>query len=179
MTFKERISKEKDNLTKIFLYYDRGLFFNLVERSAYAFHTRVKQFKVHVKSLKGVDEPYVALGFPVNTKNTYLKGLSFEDDGKGCITVNLDEPINENAYQTWKKHIIEQHLYQKGMKLPTNPILQNLYDDGLTTHEDENSDSMVRQCLSEVQALNIAAMTPMEAMMFLNSLQVKLKNVKL
>lgn len=158
MTFKERIDNEKNNLERMFLYYDRGLFFSLVERSAYAFHTRIKPFKANIKSLKGLHEPYVTLGFPVNKKDEYLNGLSYEDDGQGCITVKLDEPIDENAFQAWKKHIMEQNL---------------------TVHKNEDNNSLLRQCLLEVQTLNIAAMTPMDAIMFLNSLQVKLKNVKL
>ena len=182
MTFKERIDREKDNLTRMFLYYDRGLFFNLVERSAYAFHTRIKPFKVHVKTLKGLDAPYVTLGFPVNKKDVYLKALSYDDDGIGCITACLEEPVDENAYQAWKKHIIEQDLYEKRMAQPTfTAVLDKANEDfsSTSTQEENENLSLVRQCLSEVQSLNIATMTPMETMMFLNGLQIKLKNVKL
>ena len=86
MTFKERIDNEKDNLTKIVLYNDRGLFFNLVERSAYAFVTRIKPFKVHVKTLKGLDMPYVYIGVPVEKQNKYLEGLTVTKDDQGNVT---------------------------------------------------------------------------------------------
>ena len=89
MTFKERLDKERDNHAKIILFNDGGLFFNLVERSAYAFHTRIKPFKVHVKTLKGLDEPFVSIGVPVEKIDEYLQGLTIEADGPGNISAHL------------------------------------------------------------------------------------------
>lgn len=179
MTFKERIYKEKGNLTKMFLYYDKGLFFNLVEHSAYAFHTRIKPFKVHVKTLKGLDAPYVTLGFPVSKKDDYLKNLSINDDGQGCITVSLEEPINENAFQAWKKHVIEKDMHEKGLTQQPPVIIHDVACEDMADKKDDENRLLVNQYFLEVQSLNLAAMTPMEAMLFLNNLQIKLKNVTL
>lgn len=179
MTFKERICKENGNLTKMFLYYDKGLFFNLVEHSAYAFHTRIKPFKVHVKTLKGLDAPYVTLGFPVSKKDEYLKNLSFDDDGQGCITVSLEEPVNENAFQAWKKHIIEKDMHEKGLAQQPAAIIHDVACEDVPDSKDDENRLLIRKFFQEVQSLNLAAMTPMEAMLFLNNLQIKLKNVTL
>lgn len=179
MTFKERIDNEKDNLTKIVLYNDRGLFFNLVERSAYAFCTRIKPFKVHVKHLKGLDIPFVSIGVPVEYKDEYLQGLTVTTDDRGNVTALLKEPIDENAFQAWKKHIIEQ----KGRKDAVR-IKQDIFPED-SVHEDvpgvipDGDDSVIRQCLQEIKKLNIASMTPMEAMNCLNTLQQKLKGIEL
>ncbi len=178
MTFKERIDNEKDNLTKIVLYNDRGLFFNLVERSAYAFATRIKPFKVHVKTLKGLDMPYVYIGVPVEKQNKYLEGLTVTKDDQGNVTAQLNEPIDENAFQAWKKHFIEQkEIEKKNKTIPVLDIHSNSQKE-TPCKQDENT-SFVRNCFMEVKTLNLASMTPMEAMMFLNKLQMKLKNIDL
>ena len=178
MTFKERLDKERDNHAKIILFNDGGLFFNLVERSAYAFHTRIKPFKVHVKTLKGLDEPFVSIGVPVEKIDEYLQGLTIEADGPGNISAHLPEPIDENAFLAWKKHIIEEENVKKATaskpaRIPvTSPAPS---DDDMIN----NDDVVIRQCFQDVNTLNIASMTPMEAMLYLNSLQQKLKNLKL
>ena len=177
MTFKERIDNEKDNLTKIVLYNDRGLFFNLVERSAYAFCTRIKSFKVHVKTLKGLDDPFVSIGVPVDKKDEYLQGLIVTTDDSGNVTALLKDPIDENAFQAWKKHIIEQ----KGKEIATK-MQQDIFPVD-SVHEDapeiqnDGINPVLRQCLQEIKTLNIASMTPMEAMLFLNGVQQRLKGV--
>lgn len=179
MTFSERIQKENNNHSKIFLYYDRGLFFNLVNQSAYAFHTRIKPFKVHVKTLKNHNAPYVTLGFPVSKKNDYLDGLSWEDDGIGCITVTLEEKIDERAYQAWKEHIINQYKQETKEQYLQEESLFDLTCKEMAEENNNEELLFVKQCLKEIQTLNIAAMTPMQTMLFLNDLHGKLKNVKL
>ena len=178
MTIKERIDNEQSNLTRIFLYYDKGLFFNLVERSAYAFHTQVKPFKVNVKKLKGLAEPYISMGFPVSKRDDYLKGLSYVDDGMGCITALLNEPIDENDYQAWKAHIVQQYLSEQ--KTGENKDEEETHHDNMV-HEPAKTEyentSVMRQYLMEIKMLNIAGMTPMETIMFLHELQQKIKNV--
>lgn len=174
MTFKERLSKEKDNLTKIILFNDRGLFFNLIERSAYAFCTRIKPFKVHVKTLKGVDEPFVSIGVPVEKKDHYLQGMKIEEDDQGNISAHLTEPIDENAFRAWKNHVIEENKTKTSSEDTPSDIP---FTSVITDNKDSN-DTLIRECFLEVKALNIASMTPMEAMIYLNNLQQKLKDIK-
>ena len=178
MTFKERINNEKDNLTKIVLYNDKRLFFNLVERSAYSFCTRIKSFKVHVKTLKGLDMPYVSIGVPVEKVDEYLNGLTITKDDQGNVTALLAEPIDENAFQAWKKHVIEQkEIERTNETIPVNELHSDSQKES-SNKQDENT-SFIRNCFMEVKTLNLASMTPMEAMLFLNELQIKLKNIDL
>ena len=177
MTFKERIDNEKDNLTKIVLYNDRGLFFNLVERSAYAFCTRIKPFKVHVKTLKDLKDPFVSIGVPVEKKEEYLKDLAVTTDDNGNITALLKEPIDEKAFQAWKKHVIEQKEKENVAKAQQDISPANSEDQDKPEIRNDCIDPVIRQCLQELKALNIASMTPMEAMIYLNSVQQKLKDV--
>ncbi|MBR0230083.1 MAG: hypothetical protein IJL94_01700 [Erysipelotrichaceae bacterium] len=178
MTFAERIQLENDNLTKIILHNDRGLFFCLVERSAYAFCTRIRPFKVHVKSLKGLSKPYVSIGVPTSKIDEYLKDLSVNKDNPEYITALLIEPIDELAFQSWKKHVIEQSQTQNN--LITLSETEHSQTVPKETDEGRKSfDSDVADILKEVRALNLAAMTPMEAMLYLNNLQIRLKNTSL
>jgi len=177
LTFKERIDNEKDNLTKIVLYNDGGLFFNLVERSAYAFCTRIKPFKVHVKTLKDLDEPFVSIGVPVEKKDKYLQGLTVTTDGSGNVTALLEEPIDENAFQAWKKHIIEQKEMQNAAKVQQDIMSADSVHEDAPEIQNSGIDPVIRQCLQEIKTLNIASMTPMEAMNCLNNVQQRLKDV--
>ena len=174
MTFKERLNREKDNHSAIIFYNDRGLFYNVLERSAYAFHTRIRPFKVHVKTLKGLDDPFVTIGVPVAQIDTYLKFLNFTTDGQGNVTAQLDKAIDEKDFQEWKKHILDNY-NEKKEKAEKTFVLEEQIED--TDKQEENI--ILRQCFQEVKTLNIASMTPMEAMLYLNSLQQKLKNIKL
>ena len=177
MTFKERIDNEKDNLTKIVLYNDRGLFFSVVERSAYAFHTRIKPFKVHVKTLKGLDMPYVYIGVPVEKQDKYLEGLTISKDDQGNVTAQLKEPIDEKAFQAWKQNIIEE---SKVVKTNDNVMVSTPFVAQEPLEESMTDDVVfIRQYFQEVKSLNIASMTPMEAMLYLNNLQQKLKDLNL
>ena len=174
MTFKERLNREKDNHSAIILFNDRGLFYNVLERSAYAFHTRIRPFKVHVKTLKGLDDPFVSIGVPVAQIDTYLKFLNFTTDDQGNVTAQLDKAIDEKDFQEWKKHILDNY-NDKKEKAEKTFILEEQIEN--TDKQEENI--ILRQCFQEVKTLNIASMTPMEAMLYLNSLQQRLKNVEL
>ena len=171
MTYKERIDREKDNYNTIILHSDGGLFYNLYERSAYAFHTLVKPFKVHVKTLKALSFPYISIGVPTSKIDDYLKDFEISKENPEYIVVKLKEPIEENAFQTWKKHFIEIKETEINKNRDNNVSALNLQKD--------NNTSLIHQCFLEVKTLNLASVTPMEAMMFLNNLQMKLKNIDL
>ena len=164
MTIRERLEKEKDNLTKIILFYDRGLFYNCVEKSAYAFHTQIKPFKIHVKTLKGFEEPYISLGVPADKIDSYLQGYEFEKDENDNIIARLRKPIDTNVFLLWKQNIITKHDDVKKNKQISNQ------------KEDE---IIISQCLHEIKTLNIASMTPMEAMNVLNNLHQRIKNISI
>ena len=164
MTIRERLEKEKDNLTKIILFYDRGLFYNCVEKSAYAFHTQIKPFKVHVKTLKGIEEPYISLGVPADKIDSYLQGYEFEKDENDNIIARLRKPIDKNVFLLWKQNMITKHGDVK-----KNKEISNQKEDEI----------IISQCLHEIRTLNIASMTPMEAMNVLNNLHQRIKNISI
>lgn len=173
MTFIERLKLENNNTEKIIFFNDKGLFYNLLERSAYAFCTRIKPFKVNVKQLKGIDNPFVSIGVPAGKTDNYLHEFSYEKDEQKNIIVHLNEPINEQDFILWKENIIEQNINNNKITEPLEigsdkPQLRKLpiKDYGI-----------IRQCFQEVKLLNLASITPMDAILFLNNLQQQLKNI--
>lgn len=174
MSYKERLALEENNTNQIFLFNDGPLFYALLERSAYVFHTRIKPFKVQVKTLKSVDHPFVSIGVPADKVNNYLEGMTVEKDDHGIICAKLDEPINEMAFKAWKNHILEQkQLTQANEKYI--PDINNIF----IPNNAYSDIAVAMDCLKEIQTLNIASMTPMETMLYLNNLQEKLKKIKL
>lgn len=175
MTIKERLDKEKDNLTKIILFYDGGLFYNCVEKSAYAFHTKIKPFKIHVKTLKGLEEPYISLGVPVDKIDSYLQGYKFEKDENNNIIAHLKNSIDIDVFLSWKQNILAQYSQDKQNKDTSNK------KDVLSKENTQTNDDkiIIFQCLHEIRALNIASMTPMEAMNVLNELHQRVKNINI
>ena len=155
MTFLERIENEKNNLNNIVLYNDGGLFFCLIERSAYAFFSRIRPLKVRVKNLKGLKTPYVSIGVPVAKINEYLRGMDSHTDCNGNIVVSLMEPIDEKAFHAWKCHVINQK-------------------EGLIDNNLNEINKIVESFVDDIVNLDIANMSPMEAMRYLACMKNKL-----
>lgn len=175
-TYKERIEKEKDNFDNMYLYSDGGLFFHLYDHSAFAFCSRISQLKVHVKKLKAFSEPYLYIGFPVNKKDNYLSSLNVIEDCASMVTIKLDSLIDIDEYQTWKNNILLDDLKSKNGKENNVKKMTVIESDVAAEHYIKNIDTQKEKLIDSVLKLNIASMTPMEAMVFLNDLQKKLRD---
>ena len=90
------------------------------------------------------------------------------------MTAQLDKTIDEKDFQEWKKLILDNY-NDKKEKAEKTFILEEQIEN--TDKQEENI--ILRQYFQEVKTLNIASMTPMETMLYLDNLQHKLKNVKL
>ena len=168
MTLKERVRREEGNHDSMIVYADGGLFYNLYERSAYAFCTRIKSFKVNVKTIQGLDAPFVSIGVPVNRKEEYLPDLAADPDDEKCFRIRLKDPVDEESFIKWKNLAVSndeeirrlRHVKRRGVPEPDNT--------DYTT---------VRHCIIEIKGLNMASMTPMDAMNFLHTMQERLKDI--
>lgn len=195
MTIRERIERERNNTEYMYLYSDGGLFGYLYDRSAYVFYTRFKSFKVHVRKLKDMDAPYLYLGFPIAEKDKYIPCSDFvrEELKKGyAFKLKLDFPIGITNYERWKNDIISKNMSacnsSKMENLPTKDtnnkqrksknglcreLVNKLENRGKVFIENGN----IEKLISEILSLNIANMTPMETMRYLNDLQKELKRL--
>ncbi len=170
MTFAERLRIEEDNSNKIFLYNDKGLFYNAVEKSAFLFCTKIKPFKINIKMLKGLQTPFVSIGVPVSKTSSYLKDYSYETDKQGNIVVTLTENINISAYDSWKKELLLKN--EQNKNLDTFSIDDNKKDT-------ENTENLIilKRVIQNIQSLDLASMTPMDSIVCLNNLQKQVRGI--
>lgn len=101
MTQKEIIEREEGNTSYIWLYLE-GTFWKAYERSAFAFHTRVKEFRILRKESKTLGRDILYLGFPQTAfeRNTAALLLKPIDEKTFCATLPL--PIEENEFLAWR-----------------------------------------------------------------------------
>ena len=101
MTQKEIIEREEGNTSYIWLYLE-GTFWKAYERSAFAFHTRVKEFRILRKEPKTLGRDILYLGFPQTAfeRNTAALLLKPIDEKTFCATLPL--PIEENEFLAWR-----------------------------------------------------------------------------
>lgn len=183
MTYKERIERENGNTDCVYAYSDGGLFYNFYDRSAYVLHTKVRQFKTHVKTLKGLPEPYIKLGFPVSKKEEYLAPLGevSEPSDDHSLTVRLKEPIDLEGYKKWRNIILLEDMRERNKTSVhderTVPSTDGIHIPEEKTEEPSQNNTL-KDFADEVLSLNIATMTPMEALLFLNGLQQRLRDGK-
>ena len=174
MTYKEKVEREKENSNKIVLYPEGSLFLNAFERSAYAFCYCIKAFKVNVKMLKSLEEPCVNVGFPTSKLDEYFKGYKIEK-GDDCYIIPLDEEIDEADFKLWKASIIEEYIQnQKGSEEDEKIQTKNTE---FIQKEMNGEMQVIQKCIKDIKELNMAMMTPMEAMNFLSNIQGRLKNI--
>ena len=168
MTIKERVQREESNHDSMIVYADGGLFYNLYERSAFAFCTRIRSFKVNVKTIQGIDAPFVSIGVPVNRKEEYLAGLAPDPNEEKCFHIRLNDSVDEKSFVKWKNLAIRNDEEKKRLRHVNRKGVPEPGDTDYMT---------VRHCIIEIKELNMASMTPMDAMNFLHTMQAKLKDI--
>lgn len=101
MTQQEIIAREELNRDSIWLYLE-GSFFKAYERSAFAFCTRVKDYKVLRKESKTLGRDILYVGFPMSVLEKTLSGCMVNTIDEKTLKVVLSTPINENDFQKWR-----------------------------------------------------------------------------
>lgn len=184
MTILERIKREKDNLTQIIAYKSGGLFLTMYEVSAFAFCSRIKQCKVNVKSLKGLPGPYVWIGVPAaKFMDIIIKDMTVMEETPEYITIILENPTDTEGYLRWREEASRSHEEQVRQKKLIGAKEMEAVQQSVNKpvaqieHEDSGTED-VKACVREIIGLNMAAMTPMEAMNFLNRIHGRLRNSK-
>lgn len=177
MTYKERVQREEGNHDRLLVFSDGGLFLTLYERSAYAFCTRVKSFKVNVRTVDGLDAPFVYIGVPASKAEDYLPGLEADQGDGCCFQAPLAEPIDEDGFQEWKAEAVSNNTKMKRQRIPKVGAKAADGWDAVDLAPDQEG-MVIRHCVTEIKGLNMAAMTPMEAMNLLHSMQTRLKDIK-
>jgi len=101
MTQQEIITKEESNFNSIWLYLE-GSFYKAYERSAFAFCTRVKDYKILRKESKTLGRDILYVGFPMSAKDRTLSGCMVNVIDEKTLQIVVSRPIDENDFQKWR-----------------------------------------------------------------------------
>lgn len=101
MTQKEIIEFEETNTGVIRLYLE-GSFYKAYERSAFAFCTRIKDYKVLRKESKTLGRDILYVGFPMTALDRTLGNAMTRRVSDTTLDVVLSYPMNENEFFQWR-----------------------------------------------------------------------------
>lgn len=101
LTQKEIIDREQTNTDSVWLYLE-GSFYKAYERSAFAFCTRIKDYKVLRKESKTLGRDILYVGFPMTALDRTLGNAMTRRVDEVVIDVMLSYPINENEFFQWR-----------------------------------------------------------------------------
>lgn len=187
--FKERVEREKYNEDCIYAYPDGGVFYHLYERSAFLFVSKLKEYHVSVRKVKGLPEPFVYIGFPIKQGDNFFRKYRIEKDMDGrVLVVKVNENIDYYEFRKWKNKVILEDLRarnggenggdggddggENGDDMPERKAVIPASD---ASERHESSDNVALPVIREFVSLNIAEMTPMAALNTLNDFQKKFR----
>jgi len=186
MIFIERLKAEQTNLSgNIFLYEDGSKFIKVLERSAYLFCQVFKPLVPLSYNNREYGGSYVTIGFPKDQLEKYIapEGYTYNRKEDGNIVIHSlirTDPIDfpEKDFEDWKNNAI---MDKKEKKEKSNkPSLE----DKPCTKVQEDSSSPVnlsletkrRLVIADIMQQPLADYTPMRALIYLNSLQERIRN---
>lgn len=88
-----------------------GNFYKAYERSAYLLCTFVHPFKVNVRSLKGLDEPLVSIGFPLSSYEKFCSGMIPEAPIAGqpdSVVLSISPKPDFAGFVLWKSSVSKE-----------------------------------------------------------------------
>lgn len=101
VTQKEIIEIEETNTGVIRLYLE-GTFYKAYERSAFAFCTRVKDYRVLRKESKTLGRDILYVGFPMSALDKTLGNAMTRKVSDTALDIVLSYPMNENEFLQWR-----------------------------------------------------------------------------
>ena len=101
MTHQQIIERESTNTDSIWLYLE-GTFYRAYEQSAFAFHTRVKEYKILRKESKTLGRDILYLGFNEKTLAAVTSDLMTERIDERTVRVRLSTPIDSEEFVQWR-----------------------------------------------------------------------------
>ena len=103
MTKLEICATEDANPGQVYLY-PEGAFYKAYQKSAWLLCTRVHPFKVSARPLKGLDGPFLSVGFPQSSLDKFSAGLAVAENpsGGGYKSLIFSELIDFGGYDEWR-----------------------------------------------------------------------------
>lgn len=151
------ISKESENTRNIY-FYQEGIFYKAYERSAFAFVTYCKAFRVKRKYYKCLNKEIVSIGFPSAGIERYFPKEKINKNTDGVV-VELDNEMNINQYEKWKSSIpLTEDSKSTTGAAPSEAINTNR---GISDIE----------VVMKIKTFPIESKTPLDCMLFLSGIK--------
>lgn len=186
MIFIERLKAEQTNLSgNIFLYEDGSKFIKALERSAYLFCQVFKPLIPLSYNNREYGGSYVTIGFPKDQLEKYIApdGYTYNRKEDGNIVIHSlirTDPIDfpEKDFEDWKNNAI---IDKKEKKEKSNKA--SLEEKPCTKVQEDSSspvnlslETKRRLVIADIMQQPLADYTPMRALIYLNSLQERIRN---
>lgn len=186
MIFIERLKAEQTNLSgNIFLYEDGSKFIKALERSAFLFCQVFKPLVPLSYNNREYGGSYVTIGFPKDQLEKYItpEGYTYNRKEDGNIVIHSlirTDPIDfpEKDFEDWKNNAI---MDKKDKKEKSNK--PSLEDKPCTKVQEDYSspinlslETKRRLVIADIMQQPLADYTPMRALIYLNSLQERIRN---
>lgn len=123
MTQKEILDLEQENTDSIFLYLE-GSFYKAYERSAFAFSTRVKEFRLLRKESKTLGRDILYLGFPQTSLEKVLSNCMVQRIDEKRMRVVLSYPIDLTDFEAWRD-AQEVKIASQALVSPYTKVIEN------------------------------------------------------
>ena len=183
MIFIERLKAEQTNLSgNIILYEDGSKFIKALERSAYMFCQVFKPLVPLSYNNREYGGPYVTIGFPKDQLEKYTapEGYIYNRKESGNIIIHSLTrmyPIEfpEERFEDWKNKAIADKKDKKD-----NPLVEDgtctKVEEGLSSPTNLSMETKRRLVIADIMQQPLADYTPMRALIYLNSLQERIRN---
>ncbi len=152
------------------LYREGSLFYRAYERSAYLFVHHVRDYQAVRKYYKGCNSFVVSIGFP--QKSLPSLGCQYVVNADGTVSIPVEAEIDEQQFLQWKDNV---PLHQKDITATPSPSVSHPTP---TLKPDAKLDTTDAEVLRRLRQYNLAASTPMQAMLFVSELQRMLNDGK-
>lgn len=154
MDIKLILESEKDNFDQIRLYRE-GMFYRAYEYSAFSLK-KVQTLKTTHKESKALGITYVSVGFPIQSLDKFIQGLTTVSADADRIVLFATEPVDPEKFQEWKMSV--------PLSTPQN---------GERT---KNSSPLNGKGIMELlEVFDLSVHTPIECMVFLADIKSRMK----
>ena len=122
LTQKEIIDREQTNTDSVWLYLE-GSFYKAYERSAFAFCTRIKDYKVLRKESKTLGRDILYVGFPMTALDRTLADSIVRTIDDKTLRIVLPTPISLCDFEEWRD-LKEVEMASRAMLTPYSNVIE-------------------------------------------------------
>lgn len=171
LTYEKKLEIENSYKGSIVIFRKSGIFYEVLDHSAYLFYWMVAKYQINVESIKKLNNITIyKLGFPIQAEEKIfdtlnnIQGITMEDN-KAYLVYSFPQellPEERNSYEEWKdemKRLAEERSQNKKM-----------------TKEVSSSHNQTNIVFDYINNIDYSTLTPLKAMTIISELQAMVKS---